>query len=1117
MTARRPLLPRLRRFALALAAPLALGVMGLGAAFSVATHQNAVVQTIPKFAAAITHTAVSDDGNYAAFASADGALQIWRTNGAREPAVRVPNRNGPVTGLFFDTAVRGGQTRARLIYATALGHVHGIDAETGARLLPEDAFPESVTPALIARTTSGVIAMAGTNGAGRQITAILRPSADKAIDLQWPDIEGLDARGRPVRLLPFASEADGGRFLLLTEDGKAFAVDVLRRKNEESIEESIYVSFALTGVPSPASAQLHSSADNSFTTIVIAGREGRAFPTAILPGSPLGEEWTTLGGGKCAGDAIVAPAGSATLPPYPLNTPSSPRLARGFGPAIVTQSGRFCYFDGGAWRSDQQLPEAISNTAMFDNWRDLVAVGGANGVVRLLNSNQRRLPLLMRGHGAAITSMTTRNDVLAVGAADGSAQIVDVVNAASASVYARPAAGIDNVVTDLGKRWTGLLDILAPLPKVEIEEAPPPPAEPTDAISVEKLQQLMPDLAPEILSQIAIAANAELQKSDINTPLRLAHFWAQMAHEGVLYPKARDGRITSLTESERQGASYEGRTNLGNTQRGDGVRYRARGLIGVTGRRNYNSYSRIVGVDLEANPNFAADPDIAMQIAIAYWSDVRANGPADADDIDTVTRRLTNAQVGIENRRRLLTLAKELWPANAPLRFSPPQEMPPIRPAVMEADFYKISPNARRDIVTAMTVAFNKHLPRYGMTTPLRISHFMSQAARESSDFRTLIEQGSEASFAKYDGDQRLGNTQPGDGARYRGRGVIQLTGRSNYRAYGALLNLDLEGNPELAANPDIAAQVFLTYWCQRKINDVADKDDVNAVTRRINGGLNGLEDRRQKLRIAKSIWTNARLAFEPVTGPAPRCNLDAVPAQQSATPSPEAAAPAIVTRGALDVTFSVTAQGVVAGEFTYKLQLNGETYQIEAQRRSTGIARTLLSAAQDYRYSVSGAIVDGQLRPASYEHQGGRNNRTVTVAFSPNDVVTAAKPEMGMGNPPATREQKLNTVDQLTAIASMAIAGNSPCGRTIRVFMDGRARFDFVMGQQINYRSSKGEAIRCLVQFAPIAGFSDPQTPAAMSFIFERQPNGMFAPTRIEMPTDEGPIILNARSVKAQ
>ena len=145
-----------------------------------------------------------------------------------------------------------------------------------------------------------------------------------------------------------------------------------------------------------------------------------------------------------------------------------------------------------------------------------------------------------------------------------------------------------------------------------------------------------------------------------------------------------------------------------------------------------------------------------------------------------------------------------------------------------------------------------------GIDTPLRLCHFLSQLAHESAHFQVTEEF---ASGKAYEGRADLGNTQPGDGVRYKGRGLIQTTGRSNYRrATIAIRKLnssapDFEQNPTALEDFPWALLAGITYWQSRSINDPADRDDVVTVTRRINGGINGLADRKQYLAKAKAIW----------------------------------------------------------------------------------------------------------------------------------------------------------------------------------------------------------------------------------------------------------------------
>ena len=155
-----------------------------------------------------------------------------------------------------------------------------------------------------------------------------------------------------------------------------------------------------------------------------------------------------------------------------------------------------------------------------------------------------------------------------------------------------------------------------------------------------------------------------------------------------------------------------------------------------------------------------------------------------------------------------------------------------------------------------------KAFPVYGIDSALRLAHWMGQMAHESGGFFYLKELGGPAYHSRmYDKDgrrpavaARLGNVEQGDGARYCGRGIIQLTGRANYRDTGTRIGLDLEADPELAAEPHNAVLIACDYWAVRRVNTAADRDDMDAVTRAINGGLNGLADRAGYTSRAKKL-----------------------------------------------------------------------------------------------------------------------------------------------------------------------------------------------------------------------------------------------------------------------
>jgi predicted chitinase len=134
------------------------------------------------------------------------------------------------------------------------------------------------------------------------------------------------------------------------------------------------------------------------------------------------------------------------------------------------------------------------------------------------------------------------------------------------------------------------------------------------------------------------------------------------------------------------------------------------------------------------------------------------------------------------------------------------------------------------------------------------LAQFMAQAAHETANFTTLQEKGSEDYFKKkYDPRYApktakiLGNTQPGDGVRYHGRGYFQLTGRDKYMRIGRALGLDLVNNPDLAARPDIAAKIAVYYWQHLVANKVSDFSDTSKVTRAINPARKGLKNRQDQ------------------------------------------------------------------------------------------------------------------------------------------------------------------------------------------------------------------------------------------------------------------------------
>jgi putative chitinase len=197
----------------------------------------------------------------------------------------------------------------------------------------------------------------------------------------------------------------------------------------------------------------------------------------------------------------------------------------------------------------------------------------------------------------------------------------------------------------------------------------------------------------------------------------------------------------------------------------------------------------------------------------------------------------------------------------------------------------RIAPHARDNYLDAIrdgAALFERH----GVTTPLRMAHFLAQAMQETGAFTVLRENmnfsaprmveifgvgkhsarvtKAEAATLEHHPEAiaervyglgnpkkaaELGNTMPGDGFLYRGNGVLQTTGRGNHRRVGLACGVDFEGNPNLVTAPEHALKPALQEWSEGKLNGFADKNDIRTITLRINGGLNGFEERKAFLK----------------------------------------------------------------------------------------------------------------------------------------------------------------------------------------------------------------------------------------------------------------------------
>ena len=169
-------------------------------------------------------------------------------------------------------------------------------------------------------------------------------------------------------------------------------------------------------------------------------------------------------------------------------------------------------------------------------------------------------------------------------------------------------------------------------------------------------------------------------------------------------------------------------------------------------------------------------------------------------------------------------------------------------------DLRAICPHTKRERLEMYVEPLNATMDEFGISANVeREAHFLAQVAHESGGFRYVREL---ASGEAYEGRSDLGNTEPGDGVRYKGRGLIQITGRDNYRACGDALGVDLVDEPELLERSDLAARSAGWFWDSRHLNELADRGDARGITKRINGGLNGLQDRLSYLEIAQRRLT---------------------------------------------------------------------------------------------------------------------------------------------------------------------------------------------------------------------------------------------------------------------
>jgi putative chitinase len=206
------------------------------------------------------------------------------------------------------------------------------------------------------------------------------------------------------------------------------------------------------------------------------------------------------------------------------------------------------------------------------------------------------------------------------------------VEAASQEVAGSTAAFIQNAVEEVAPA-------AEPEPEPAPEPAPAPAPEPL--VSADELSRIVPQIPAEKLAQFVAPLNDAMVRGGIDTPIRQAAFIAQLAVESDSF---------RTFEEYASGSAYEGRSDLGNTQAGDGVRYKGRGAIQVTGRHNYEEVSRYTGIDFVAHPELVAAPENAFTTAVWYWTSRNLNNVADGPGIIRVSELVNGGHHGLAER-----------------------------------------------------------------------------------------------------------------------------------------------------------------------------------------------------------------------------------------------------------------------------------------------------------------------------------------------------------------------------------------------------------------------------------------------------------------------------------
>ena len=200
---------------------------------------------------------------------------------------------------------------------------------------------------------------------------------------------------------------------------------------------------------------------------------------------------------------------------------------------------------------------------------------------------------------------------------------------------------------------------------------------------------------------------------------------------------------------------------------------------------------------------------------------------------------------------------------------------------ILTANILGLSPHCKQAVAEELAAHLPVVLEKFAINTPLRVAHFLAQTAHESTGFTAFVENlnysanGLTDVFPKYFRNVKAsdfarqpekianhvyanrngnGDEASGDGWKFRGRGLIQLTGKTNYAAFSNATGKDVIADPDYLATVDGAAESAAWFWSEHQINKAADADDIVAVTKIINGGVNGLDERKALLSKSKII-----------------------------------------------------------------------------------------------------------------------------------------------------------------------------------------------------------------------------------------------------------------------